>query len=150
MNPINCFFLPNSILRTRFCARIYHRWTSQPRDWRILTWRPETWSQIPMVLCFREIELAKKMKSCLSVASFFFFLRLVKPWNVSLRYFFSSHVQLLRAFGCDEKYPKLFLFHFKKWTAQKIYKSKYIPAQTIFRQQKDKLNYICISTMVPP
>ena len=95
-----------------------------------------------MVLCFREIELAKKMKSCLSVASFFFFLRLVQPWNVSLRYFFSSHVQLLRAFGCDEKYPKLFLFHFKKWTAQKIYKSKYIPAQTTFRQQKDKLNYI--------
>ena len=98
-----------------------------------------------MVLCFREIELAKKMKSCLSVASFFFFLRLVKPWNVSLRYFFSSHVQLLRAFGCDEKYPKLFLFHFKKWTAQKIYKSKYIPAQTTFRQQKDKLNYIYIT-----
>ena len=50
-------------------------------------------------------------------------------------------MQLLRAFGCDEKYPKLFLFHFKKWTAQKIYKSKYIPAQTTFRQQKDNLNY---------
>ena len=58
-------------------------------------------------------------------------------------------MQLLRAFGCDEKYPKLFLFHFKKWTAQKIYKSKYIPAQTTFRQQKDNLNYICIYSLLP-